>query len=61
MVVIGNNDDHYDEKNCGESNKECGEINKMGLVRLSHPSPSHPLTVCSGNNDFAGLAWLCNR
>ena len=25
----------------------CGEINKMVLVRLSHPMLSHPLTPCS--------------
>ena len=60
MVVIWNNDDHYDEKNCGETNKECGEINKIALARLSHPTPSHPLTLCSVNNDFADLAWSYN-
>lgn len=36
----------------------CGEIKKMAPVRLSHSTFSHPLTLCSVSNDFAGL---CNN
>ena len=35
----------------------CGEINEMAPVRLSRSMFSHPLTLCSVNNVFAGL---CN-